>query len=159
MYDPLHELEHYGVLGMKWGVRRNPDLAYSKAGAKLSKLDSKVSTLTTKGAKREQKAIKKQRRASSAILFPKHKAKVASRATRKALKAYQKAQEKQIKAYRWNAEMKRAFANTKVNNANQSYVELGKKYSQMSIDSIMKNNTSVNSIMQIDEYYRRMAQR
>lgn len=94
-------LEHYGVLGMKWGVRKNPDKAYAKAGRKLERLDTKVSKLSAKGAKREQKSLKKQRRASSALIFQKLKAKSASRATRKALKLYQKSQEVEVKAYRW----------------------------------------------------------
>ena len=33
---------HYGVLGMKWGVRRNPDKAYNKATVKKQKLISNV---------------------------------------------------------------------------------------------------------------------
>lgn len=148
-------LEHYGVLGMKWGVRKDPDRAYEKAGSKLRKLDRKVNKLNLKGSKREQKAVKKQRKASSAIIFPKSKARRASKATRKALKSYQKAQEKQIKAYRWNEEMKNAFKGTKVKNLNRDYVKLGEKYSKMSLDSIMKNNVSVNSLMSIDDYYRR----
>lgn len=148
-------LEHYGVLGMKWGVRKDPDRAYERAGAKLTKLDRKVDKLNLKGSKREQKAVKKQRKASSAILFPRYKARRASKATRKALKRYQKAQEKQIKAYRWNEEMKRAFKGVKVKNLNQDYVKLGEKYSKLSLDTIMKNNLSVNALMNIDEYYRR----
>lgn len=148
-------LEHYGVLGMKWGVRKDPDRAYERAGAKLTKLDRKVDKLNLKGSKREQKAVKKQRKASSAILFPRYKARRASKATRKALKRYQKAQEKQIKAYRWNEEMKRAFKGVKVKNLNQDYVKLGEKYSKLSLDTIMKNNVSVNALMNIDEYYRR----
>lgn len=148
-------LEHYGVIGMKWGVRKDPERAYEKAGTKLTKLDKKVEKLNLKGAKREQKAVKKQRKASSAILFPKTKARRASRSTRKALKSYQRAQEKQIKAYRWNEEMKSAFKNVKVKNLNQNYVKLGEKYSKMTIDTIMQNNVSVNSLMSIDDYYRR----
>lgn len=33
---------HYGVLGMKWGVRRNPSKAYDKATVKKEKLISNV---------------------------------------------------------------------------------------------------------------------
>lgn len=150
-------LEHYGVIGMKWGIRKDPERAYERAGSKLSKLDRKVGQLNLKGSMKEEKAIGKQRKASSAILFQKSKARRASKATRNAIKSYQKAQEKQIKAYRWNEEMKKAFKDTKVKNLNQNYVKLGEKYSQMSLDTIMKNNISVNSLMSIDDYYRRQS--
>lgn len=150
-------LEHYGVLGMKWGVRKNPDKAYEKAGQKLERLDRKAAKLSMKGAAREQRALKKQRRASSALLFQKLKARSASKATRKALKSYQKSQEVEVKAYRWQQSMAKTFKDKKVSNMNPKYVALGEKYAKKSLDEIMKNNVSVNSMMSIDEYYRRMS--
>ena len=36
------ELCHYGVLGMKWGVRKNPAKAYAKATIKKKKLEAKA---------------------------------------------------------------------------------------------------------------------
>ena len=37
-----NELHHYGVLGMKWGVHKNPQRAYEKAVAKQTKLNQNV---------------------------------------------------------------------------------------------------------------------
>lgn len=45
-------LEHYGVLGMKWGVRKDPERAYAKAKAKSEKLSKKI-------AKANKKYLKK----------------------------------------------------------------------------------------------------
>lgn len=97
-------LSHYGVLGMKWGVRKDPNRAYSKASNKLRKLDTKMDRLSDRSAKASQKeatvgtntakkaakrskleakAAKTRYKADTAILFAESKEKRAKKAERK----------------------------------------------------------------------------
>lgn len=64
------DLEHYGVLGMKWGVRHDVAKAYSKAIAKKTRLENKV-------VKTRNKYLKKSAKANSgvSIKYQKKKAK------------------------------------------------------------------------------------
>lgn len=53
-----NELKHYGVLGMKWGVRRTPEQLRAKSGklqAKNAKLQKKKTILEEKARKSESK--------------------------------------------------------------------------------------------------------
>ena len=51
-----YELYHYGVVGMKWGIRRgNAAKAYMKSSRKLDKLNKKATKYTNKANRKAQK--------------------------------------------------------------------------------------------------------
>lgn len=104
-----NELMHYGVRGMKWGVRRDPTKAYERASKKMAKLNNKVEKTTEKfyknahvhftdfGVAAERKARRKMDRATS-------------------------------KAMQWKKAMDKEFSNTKLTSLEKKYTSKGEAY-------------------------------
>ena len=115
---------HYGVLGMKWGVRRGQaSQAYSKASKKLSRLDRKADKAVEKAYNKQAKADMK---ASSFFATPKS----AMKADFKAKKAMRKASTKANRARKWLHSMDQTFSNT-TESLSREQIELGKKYTDI----------------------------
>lgn len=117
-YD--HELYHYGVKGMKWGVKKDPQKAYEKASAKLQKLDAKVEK---QAARAERKAARAD--ASMASIFASRKNK--RRAVQRAMTSARNYRRRLEKADRWYKAMESTFKGTKVSLTKEQQA-LGKKY-------------------------------
>ena len=120
----MSELKHYGVPGMKWGVRRNPQKAYAKASKKLQKLDDKVTKFEKKADKASVKADKK---AASHFSSDDAKVEAAVNAREKAARLSKRV----TKAKKWYRAMEKAFADTPINLTSEQKA-MGKKYEDMS---------------------------
>ena len=118
------ELYHYGVLGMKWGVRRGKTAqAYGKASKKLNKLDRKADKAVEKAYNKKAKADKK-----AAGFFTTEKG--ARKADFKAQKALRKATIKANKARKWLHDMESTFSQTP-ESLSKEQIALGQKYTDL----------------------------
>lgn len=136
----LEDVEHYGVLGMKWGVRKNPVATYSKATKKLRKLDKKVLKARRKADKVKRKAKKLHRKADKAALkvtnmsnWKKQMKKQikAGKMDRKFDKKELKADKKFDKALDWTKKMNDVFKDYNLSDFDPNDVELAKAYTQI----------------------------
>ena len=120
------ELYHYGVPGMKWGVRKNPSKAYAKASKKANRLSERALKANLKSAKLRRKSLPR-------LIAPPD-----SRRYKKAVNAQLKANDLELKSAKltkkynkWIKSMEKAFSEVKISDISPEHMAEGKKYAYM----------------------------
>lgn len=116
------QLQHYGVIGMKWGVRRDPSKAYAKAVQKKKRLDDKSAKLSAKATKKQLTATKKMSKATSMGEMQK-----GLKIQMKANKLDRKSAKYQKKGRKWVSKMDKTFAEYEIKRVPAHTTRDGKK--------------------------------
>ena len=144
-------LRHYGVLGMKWGVRRNPSKAFGKATKKAKRLDAKAASYREvteahrgvgKVYHKQARELRKQRAANDVFKPSKVRIAIAERRARKSDARLRRADNRALrsegKAEKWNNNMRDSFKYTKVSQIDPAVRHYGKAYMNMLFNDTRK---------------------
>jgi hypothetical protein len=115
--DPVGDfLEHIGVKGMKWGVKRGKgSKVFKKAAKKAIRLEKRASKLTRRGAKLQYKGAKWGNFAKM----------------RKGMRLSYKGSAKAEKLRKWELQMAKHLKDVKVSELDYKHKEAGKQYLHM----------------------------
>lgn len=117
------ELKHYGVVGMKWGVRKDPSKQFGKSSAKLNKKKKKLVARKEEAAKLRYKGTKLESKATSERKLKKAREKIFE-----AAKMDLKNAKMDKKIQKYEQKMKEAFADVPIWKISPSDAEKGKNY-------------------------------
>lgn len=132
-------LQHYGVLGMRWGIRKgNASGAYEKASKKLQKLNNKVVKTNKKANKDLSKAIVSSW--GGGLYVNKKRMEKAAKSQQKYVKAV-------YKANKWLQSMEKEFAKTDIN-VKSIYSELGEQY----VNTLMQARSDTMNAVRNQKY-------
>lgn len=134
-----NELMHYGVLGMKWGVRKDASRAHVKASKKLRKLDEKLQKRTIASDKVRGKAEMAKVKAATAVFGYERKARKAAKLDVKATRVSAKLHKQRAKAMNWYKQMEKTFKDVDVGDVSSEDLAIGKKYAEMSMNYLLKD--------------------
>lgn len=115
--DPVDEfLEHIGVRGMKWGVRRGKESrTFARASKKAVRLEKKAARLTKRGAKLQYKGSKWG----------------SFRKIRKGMRLSYKGTKYLEKSRKWELKMAQHLQGVKVSELSPKHKDAGKQYLHM----------------------------
>lgn len=160
IYQPYdtNYLKHYGVIGMKWGVRKNPTRALEKSSRKMDKLNKKKNRLLEKSstasmhasqahAKSEHMKLKQSkddyRQLKGSMFAKSERAKQKlnmqaadaqakyDKANKKADKAYKDYNKAYKKSQKWEKQMTKTFSKISYDDIDQASIDSGRKYLYM----------------------------
>lgn len=149
--DEEDELQHYGVKGMRWGIRKNPEKAYSKAGKKLKKLDRKAEKARQKADKSMDKTFDADDVRYYAKSFKGLRSWNVTGKARRSIAKFDKYYAAAEKAIKWQRSMKKEFKNVKLSKLDPQTEALGKKYAKKTSQSLMMETGGVDHLFEIYE--------